>query len=259
MPHSFSNCPLRSCSLLITQHTSQSIITATDDVLDSLGYSLADLKGHSIHTLHIKLSSNLTTNIPECTLQHANGNALVFQVCVHQNPLGFNSLDYWLLRLHTDHVETNQMHTITVLRLSPYGTIEQAKPYQHQWIGRPIMAFVYQDDVQPLCAHLSQLYHRPVVDPLLIRWSATTEESHGWMALALTSTRINSALYPVCLMRPLQIPFDEETSAYPCWVTKAQVYWTEFYQYIIDNWIDMVCYVKYILKEHTSMLQLGIK
>lgn len=237
MPHSFSSCPLRSSSLLITNHATQCIVTATDEVLDLLGYSMSDLVGHSIHSLNFQLSSQLSF-IPECTIQHANGDILDFQVCVHQDPLGGSScLDYWLIRRKSPINDQEgmlsqqaQQAAISVIRLSPYGTIEQVQPSPHfkqsisELIGRPVMAFVYQDDVEPLCASLSKIcsihQHQAIVDPLFIRWSKLpcfistmdyeSSLNYDWMSFTLMASSVNTPIRPICIIRPLQVDTEED-------------------------------------------------
>ncbi|KAI8332506.1 hypothetical protein EDC96DRAFT_526515 [Choanephora cucurbitarum] len=261
MPHSFSNCPLRSCGLLITHHQTQSIVTATDDMLDWLGYSLADLIGHSVdHALRIQLSANLTSDIPECSLQHAEGHSIYCQICIHQNPLNtYHCLDYWLIRPRAPS-ESRWSCSLSVLRLSPYGTIEQAtrSPNLPQSVreltGRPVMAFVYQEDVQSLCARLA---YRAYTSPLLIRWSKLPslmsasakdiQESmyYDWVAFSVDA----SHLYPVCLIRPLQIQVAEDKQTAMSWWIQYQpllsqwfchtrAYVSEFYHYLFNYWSD---------------------
>lgn len=295
MSHTFSNCPLRSSSLLITNHATQSIVTATDEILDLLGYSMAELLQHSIHSLQFKLDSNFTT-IPTCTFQHANGNRLHFQVCVHQDPLGGSScLDYWLIRpagteanqmvlsSNTSTTITNTTAAISVIRLSPYGTIEQVQPSPHfkqpisELLGRPVMAFVYQDDIQPLCASLAKICslhkHYPPQDPLFIRWSRLpclindydSEDSlnYDWMSFTLMSTNIGivgNSIRPICILRPLQceqsrdeeeeasvvIPFSLYNQLFDCYqsiceaANESKIYVAEFYHHVISSLLEML-------------------
>lgn len=279
MSHSFSNCPLRSSSLLITNHATQSIVSATDEVLDLLGYSMTELLQHSIHSLHFQLSSNLSS-IPSCTIRHASGQLLNFQVCVHQDPLGSSScLDYWLIRSSSDMVETNTATAISVIRLSPYGTIEQVQPSHNfkqpisELLGRPVMAFVYQDDVEPLCASLAKIcsVHKqyPPQDPLFIRWSRLpclispereeTSLDYDWMSFTLMSSNNNigivgNSIQPVCIIRPLQCEQEEamviHVSLYHqlvdyyqsiCEAAKhSKVYLSEFYHHVISSLIEIM-------------------
>ncbi|KAF1805258.1 hypothetical protein V8B55DRAFT_1493053 [Mucor lusitanicus] len=247
MVHSFSNCPLRSSCLLITNHSNQHIVTATDEVLDLLGYSMSDIIDHSIQQcLHLKLSPEISC-IPQCKIRHANGSMLNFQVCIHQDPLGSSScLDYWLIRLASTASSNTLLsssstvnNATSVLRLSPFGTIEQiqASPVLKQppqeLLGRPVMAFVYKDDVESLCANLSKICsvqqhrHHPMVDPLFIRWSSLPyllstsmldhEDSlnYDWMSFTLmsgNSGNSNSMRRPICILQPLQIPAKEATA-----------------------------------------------
>ncbi|KAI9478531.1 MAG: hypothetical protein EXX96DRAFT_525128 [Benjaminiella poitrasii] len=252
--HSFSNCPLRSSSLLITHHKTQSIITATDEVLDLLGYSLSDLLGNSIHSLSLKLSSEITC-IPECTIKHADGHRLNFQVCIHQDPLvdrrtaNTSCLDYWLIRLLTTKEDKPCLPALfTILRLSPYGTIEQIQHQQqqqqqqiasflkqpmHELIGRPVMAFVYDEDVPNLCSRLARLCSSSATvfdnsSPLFIRWLNLpfVQHSHAyfdddeeedslcynWMSFTLLMANQQQhqqpQTHPICLLRPLHIPYE---------------------------------------------------
>jgi hypothetical protein len=305
MPHSFSNCPLRSSCLLITHHSTQCIVTATDEVLDLLGYSLSDLVGHSIHALSFQLSSQLSF-IPECTIKHANGEILNFQVCVHQDPLGASScLDYWLIRPSSSSSSSSSsanniaitaaaQAAISVIRLSPYGTIEQVQPSPNlkqpisELIGRPVMAFVYQDDVEPLCASLSKIcsihkHQIGAVDPLFIRWSklpclisnmADYESSlnYDWMsftmmAAAVANSNTNTAIRPICILRPLQVEEEEQeqelivihdSSVFNQLIdyckficnnmkktmeesaTQGKLYLTEFYRHIVSSLLEMI-------------------
>ncbi|KAI8382264.1 hypothetical protein BD560DRAFT_386115 [Blakeslea trispora] len=281
MPHSFSNCPLRSCALLITHHQTQSIVTATDDMLDLLGYQLADLIGHSVHhALQIQLSSNLTLDIPECSLRHAKGYTVYCQICIHQNPLNsYHCLDYWLIRLQEPSVST-WSSSLSILRLSAYGTIEQVSHATSlpqstaELMGRPVMAFVYQDDVQSLCARLS---YPTYTSPMFIRWSrlpclmsASAKEIqesvyYDWVAF---SVDVGNLYRPVCLIRPLQITRDdtEENSMALAdhlltawWIQyqpllsqyyyQTRTYVSEFYQYFSHYWSDRIHTLQTVLKQ----------
>lgn len=281
MSHSFSNCPLRSSSLLITNHATQSIVTATDEVLDLLGYSMSELLEHSIHSLDFQLSSNLSS-IPTCTIRHANGQLLNFQVCVHQDPLGGSScLDYWLIRPTSDMIVSSTAAAISVIRLSPYGTIEQVQPSPNfkqpisELIGRPVMAFVYQDDVEPLCSSLAKIcsIHKqyPPQDPLFIRWSRLpcliseqeeTSLNYDWMSFTLMSSNIGivgNSIRPICIIRPLQCEEEVEevekslvihVSLYNqlldyyksiCQVANhSKVYISEFYHHVISSLLEIM-------------------
>ncbi|KAI8886060.1 hypothetical protein K501DRAFT_283970 [Backusella circina FSU 941] len=178
-----------------------------------------DLIGKSIHRLDLKLSSHLAA-IPECLLRHSNGRHLLFQVCIHQDPLGCNSnnngLDYWLIRPNGTPATLQTTVPVSVLCLSPYGTIEQAqlapsfKQTVSELLGRPVMAFVYENDVESLCnglANATSPHRTPNDSPLLIRWSklpvlVSTEESlnYDWFAFTLMGEP-----KPICIVRPLQI------------------------------------------------------
>ncbi|KAI8646963.1 hypothetical protein BD408DRAFT_409510 [Parasitella parasitica] len=280
MVHSFSKCPLRSSCLVITNHSNQHIVTATDEVLDLLGYSLPEIMDHSIQQcLDLKLSTEVSC-IPQCKIRHANGYMLNFQVCIHQDPLGSSScLDYWLIRLSDD---TEKIHTNTrsVLCLSPFGTVEQiqASPLLKQpvseLVGRPVMAFVYKDDVELLCSSLSKLCSahrrepRPM-DPLFIRWSnlpyllstsmldQENSLNYDWMSLTLMS---NTNRRPICILQPLQIPttasaceeillvsdysvFGQLLDYCECIVQLAQgskIYIAEFFHHVVCNLMNLL-------------------
>ncbi|CAO3633802.1 unnamed protein product [Mucor hiemalis] len=190
--------------------------------------------------LHFELQARFTA-IPECTIQHANGEILEFQVCIHQDPLGGTScLDYWLIRRHQIATSDIPLPSLSVLCLSPYGTIEQVQPSIHlnqplsELIGRPIMAFIYQDDVESLCSSLSKIcsLHKPIQPqqqpPLFIRWSRLpyliTPSNHDdsnslnydWMSFTLSSTTTTRATKPICILRSLKVEDDTSTNNSAC-------------------------------------------
>ncbi|KAL7318176.1 hypothetical protein PS15m_004434 [Mucor circinelloides] len=279
MVHSFSNCPLRSSCLLITNHSNQHIVTATDEVLDLLGYSMSDIIDHSIQQcLHLKLSPEISC-IPQCKIRHANGNMLNFQVCIHQDPLGSSScLDYWLIRLSTSSnaLPSTPNNATSVLRLSPFGTIEQIqaspilKQPPHELLGRPVMAFVYKDDVESLCSNLSRIcsvqHHHPHVDPLFIRWSSLPyllstsmldhEDSlnYDWMSFTLMSGNSSSSnssssssnmRRPICILQPLQIPAKEPTTCEESLVLQISAFdqLVDYCKYMIQVAEDSKAYI----------------
>jgi hypothetical protein len=226
------------------------IVTATDEVLDLLGYTMSDLVGHSIHNFNFQLSAQLSTPIPECTIKHANGNRIGFQVCIHQDPLGESScLDYWLIRPKQEAENDDKSSAmilststmLSIIRLSPYGTIEQVQPSPYfkqsisELIGRPVMAFVYHDDVEPLCSSLSKIcsihkrkqqqqQQQQQSSPLFIRWSRLPclfehkddQESlnYDWISCTLMANspqQQQQVIRPICVIRPLQVQQQEET------------------------------------------------
>ncbi|KAI7894988.1 uncharacterized protein EV154DRAFT_413917 [Mucor mucedo] len=259
---------------------------------------MTELLQHSIHSLNFQLTSNLSS-IPSCTIRHANGQLLNFQVCVHQDPLGGSScLDYWLIRSHSDIIEPNTAAAISVIRLSPYGTIEQVQPSRNfkqpisELLGRPVMAFVYQDDVEPLCASLAKIcsVHKqyPAQDPLFIRWSRLpclisssekeeTSLDYDWMSFTLMSSNNNIAvgnsIRPICILRPLQCEqeetmvihvslFDQFVDYYQslCEAAKhSKVYLSEFYNHVLSSLIEIIAYIWDLVKSNYIMqTSLGI-
>ncbi|CEP07367.1 hypothetical protein [Parasitella parasitica] len=284
-PYGVDDCKASASSAAsLTRVKKVHIVTATDDVLDLLGYTLPEIMGQSIQQcLDLKLTTKMSC-IPQCKIRHANGNMLDFQVCIHQDPLGSSScLDYWLIRLSDDtdeRLHPRYANAMSVIRLSPFGTIEQiqASPLLKQpineLVGRPVMAFVYSDDVEPLCSSLSKLcsaYRRDPrpLDPLFIRWSnlphllstsALDQEdslNYDWMSLTLMPNDTNNSRRPICILQPLQIPttcqaslvasrdsvFDQLLDYYKCLVQLAQdgsIYVAEFYYYAVCNIMDML-------------------
>lgn len=274
MSHSFANCPLRSSCLFITNHSTQSIITATDELLDLLGYSMTDIVGRSI-VQFIKLSSKLTI-IPECAIQHSNGQLLSFQVCIHQDPLGSSTcLDYWLMKPMTEPSQ-NKLLIPSIIKLSPFGTIDQvqnqhlAQP-NHALLGRPIMTFIYNDDVPILCSHLSNLYKRSQEknEPICLRWSKSEsmsnyEESlnYDWMSFTLLS----SYNRPLCLIRPLQCESCQSTNEMVIiqngllydvliyihqWFESTKVYMKEYLQYVLSYLLNQDTLIGYFIKSNS--------
>lgn len=203
----YSNCPLWSSCLFITNHSTQCIITATDELLNLSGYSMPDVVDQPI-TQFIQLSSKLSL-IPECTLKHSDGHLITFQCCIHQE----DRLSYWLLKPMMEQEEQQQLMMPSIIGLNCYGTIEQVHNNSHfkqpmyELIGRPIMTFIYHDDVQILCGHLSAVLHQRALDhPVCLRWSNqydfSLEESisYDWMSF----TFISSYNRPICIVRPLR-------------------------------------------------------
>ncbi|KAL9548947.1 hypothetical protein MBANPS3_005439 [Mucor bainieri] len=285
-PYGVENCKANaSSSALLARVKKVHIVTATDEVLDLLGYSMSDIIDHSIQQcLHLKLSPEISC-IPQCKIRHANGSMLNFQVCIHQDPLGSSScLDYWLIRLSSTASSSNTLPSSTstinnatsVLRLSPFGTIEQiqASPILKQppqeLLGRPVMAFVYKDDVESLCANLSQICsvqqhrHHHVVDPLFIRWSSLPyllstsmldhEDSlnYDWMSFTLmagnsnnNNNNNNNMRRPICILQPLQIPTKEATACEESLVLHFSVFdqLVDYCKYVIQVAEDSKVYV----------------
>jgi hypothetical protein len=294
MPHNFSNCPLRSSCLLITNHSTQIIVTATDEILDLLGYKMTDIIGQSINTLLFKPLSKISS-IPECTIKNSTGDIMTFQVCVHQDPLGGStSLDYWLIRpVINDNSTVDSLlpPAISILKLSPYGTIEQVQLSSNlnqpitELIGRPVMAFIYGDDVKPLCSTLSKIcsihkYHTKLEeqDPLFIRWSRlpcliannpdlNNSLNYDWMSFTLSTTSSTSLIKPICIIRSLQVETStdiiQQSDEYSLLgqllntlydimnesTVSSKVYIKEFYQHVVKNIMEIVTTILYYTQQ----------
>ncbi|ORY97998.1 hypothetical protein BCR43DRAFT_490702 [Syncephalastrum racemosum] len=160
-PHSFHDCPLRSSSLLIIDRTKQTIITATDEVFNTLGYSPVQLIGHNVGLLDLRplqpryVNTDYNSNSDNGNGGHykrymarheSTGGQVALEICVHPDAMASCAdLDYWLLRPLQDAPPhglfsptlalpqipaletTTDMSPMTVLRLSPYGMIEHAQ------------------------------------------------------------------------------------------------------------------------------------
>ncbi|KAI9030700.1 hypothetical protein CLU79DRAFT_351430 [Phycomyces nitens] len=225
----------------------QTIITATDEVFDSLGYRPSDLMGHSILTLalqqqqqqhqyqyqnqynqhqnqHQHQYNQLPSSCRRYYARHAARGQVSLEICVHHDPFGAtDSLDYWLIRLNDFAPQP-----ATVLRLSPYGTIEycQPAPSFHQltseMLGRPIMGFIHSDDVPAFCAHLNNTAKSKThaAKTFRTRWSKyalqdlpedyNNTKHYDWMSLTAVTTGHRSGCptdafqcRPLCILQPV--------------------------------------------------------
>jgi hypothetical protein len=117
-------------------------------------------------------------------LRHESCGDIPFEICSHFDPLAnATDLEYWLIRpvqilssiINTKSTTTIIKGPVTILRLSPFGTIEHAYPSSefpqmpHELKGHPIMSFVYKSDVRFLCERLSKLQRRAYAT-FKIRW-----------------------------------------------------------------------------------------
>lgn len=208
-PHSFHDCPLRSSSLLIIDRSKQTIVTATDEVFNTLGYSPVQLIGHNVNLLDLRplqprnivYDSSWSNNSENGHYQRymarheGTGGQVALEICVHPDAMASSAnLDYWLLRplqdapphgLYSPALALPQIPALdtakdlspmTVLRLSPYGMIEHAQSigvgslgFGTDLTGQPIMSFVHPSDVQSLCEGLSQTY-KLVHHTFHVRW-----------------------------------------------------------------------------------------
>ncbi|KAI8879955.1 hypothetical protein K501DRAFT_255842 [Backusella circina FSU 941] len=221
--HSFHNCPLRSSSLMIINSEKQTIVTATDEVFTTLGYEPHQLIDKSIEILGLRQEKN------HYMLQHESfGQMIPFDICVHHDPMSNAAdLDYWLIRPITSmmkKVNKNEpMLPATILRLSTFGTVEQAYTCSEfpqdsdQLNGRPIMSFVHESDVRFLCEKLCKVRHRKRYYMFEIRWLCRGREEHDddkyiWVEFTVINSprrRSCSSAYepqtrPICIIRPLK-------------------------------------------------------
>ncbi|KAI8994533.1 hypothetical protein BDB01DRAFT_773097 [Pilobolus umbonatus] len=232
--HSFHNCPLRSSSLLVVNKDKQTIVTATDEVFDTLGYDPTQLVGQSINLLNPRISKDKEHFI----MRHASLGKLPFDICIHHDPLtNAEDLDYWLIRPHLPitRVEeslipkVHQYHStspISILRLSTFGTIEHAYPSKEfpqktkSLKGHPIMSFVHESDVRNLCEQIRKARHR-THHTFRVQWmqgDLRSEEGSTYQWVTITVMNVPSKLScnqmedtqtrPICIIRPI----DETTS-----------------------------------------------
>ncbi|KAI9496309.1 hypothetical protein BDB00DRAFT_142456 [Zychaea mexicana] len=203
-PHSFDSCPLRtSSSLFIVKQQDQTIVTATDEIFNILGYAPSDVIGKTISQLLKTIPSPDNTFPLRCVARDKRGTRIKFQACIHRDPLLHRTttapnematapLDYWLVRPlnqeKTSRRYRRQQHhrftlpadATTVIMLSPYGIVDRiyhvidqelqpASSATRQLIGMPIMAFIHSEDLQILCGQLNMTYRRiqPTFD---VRW-----------------------------------------------------------------------------------------
>lgn len=239
--HTFHGCPLRSSSLLIVSKEKQTIITATDEVFDILGYEPTELVGRSINILDPRQQFYYDGGEKKerFTLCHESLGQLPFEICIHHDPLtNATDLDYWLIR-PVNMLRKKPSSPFTILRLSPFGTIEHAYPstqfpqQTRELKGHPIMSFVHESDVRPLCDKLCNIRRR-THQTFRVRWLNLLhpKESHNdqdfeWVSLTvMNSPRKKScdAAYdpqsrPICIIRPdppciLEKPQKECQSSY---------------------------------------------
>ncbi|KAF7732301.1 hypothetical protein EC973_005197 [Apophysomyces ossiformis] len=202
--HSFHTCPLRTSSLLIVQQDNQTILTATDEVFDILGYSPSDLIGRSILALGIRQQQDNAHYLA----RHATGMSVPLELCIHRDPLGSTPrLDYWLIKPE----RLAPSSPVAVLQLSPYGTIEHAHLTSNAFsqtssnlLGRPIMAFIHPDDVQKLCANVSQTVTRKqrMIRTIRLRWMLeNTGDACNFISIKLTVVTMADGGRPICILR----------------------------------------------------------
>jgi hypothetical protein len=209
--HYFHNCPLRSSSLMIVHKEKQTIVSATDEVFNMLGYEPAQLVGKPVSILEPSRSKQ------GYFLQASHGKVR-FELCIHFDPLAnAKDLEYWLLRPVQN--QSISSGPVTILRLSPFGTIEHAYPclefpqQPHELKGQPIMSFVYPSDVGPLCQKLSKIPSR-LYTTFRIRWlkyhpKHAQEHQYEWVSFTVMHNPKKSFAEdpqsrPVCIIRPLQ-------------------------------------------------------
>ncbi|CAO3630120.1 unnamed protein product [Cunninghamella echinulata] len=242
--HSFDACSLRSSSLLIVHHEQQVIVTASDELFDLLGYHSGQLIEQPLSLL--SFSTKTGKQCQRLKIRHAKTKQWIkLQICIHHDPFSTSSgLDYCLVALtnETMHPYDNDQRrvqkatttttntNVNLIGLNSYGTIIHAYPTfpfpqstSRQLIGRPIMAFVHNDDILPLCQLLrkctsGELYnnncqrHEEALNEatLSIRWlySCLDSNRYEWMQL----TVVNPSIYhqvpslsgqPICLLRPI--------------------------------------------------------
>ena len=80
-PHSFDSCPLRtSSSLFIVKQQDQTIVTATDEIFNILGYSPSDVIGKTIDQLLKPVESPDNTFPLRCIARDKRT-----VLCIHQS------------------------------------------------------------------------------------------------------------------------------------------------------------------------------
>lgn len=222
--HTFHNCPLRSSSLLIVSKEKQTIVTATDEVFDVLGYEPTALVGRSINSLDPRRQFYYDSGEKKerFTLRHESLGQTPFEICIHHDPLtNATDLDYWLIR-PVNTVLRKTSSPFTILRLSPFGTIEHAYPstqfpqQTRELKGHPIMSFVHESDVRSLCDKLCNIRRR-THHTFRVRWlhlihpnENHTDQDFEWVSLTvMNSPRKQSCddaydpqSRPVCIIRP---------------------------------------------------------
>ncbi|KAF7727874.1 hypothetical protein EC973_006987 [Apophysomyces ossiformis] len=207
--HSFHHCPLRSSSLLIVSQAKQTIVSATDELFDLLGYTPSQLIGHNLAILDLH-----RPHPTRVLARHESQGQVLLEVCVHPDPLDPSAgLDYWLLRpAYTPHTllspslsipqiptTTQSSSAMTVLRLDNHGTIELAhlspafRQPVSELLDRPLLSFLHPTDVRT------------------IRWQSP-EDQYEWMTLTVMNVprRLSCAALedplnkPICILRPIR-------------------------------------------------------
>lgn len=222
--HSFHDCPLRSSSLLIVSKEKQTIVTATDEVFDILGYDPKELVGKSINLLDPRQHYDAEKKKDCFTLCHESFGQLPFEICIHHDPLtNATDLDYWLIRpVNTLRKKTSS--PFTILRLSPFGTIEHAYPSNQfpqqlaQLKGHPIMSFVHESDLRSMCEKLCHIRRR-THHTFRVRWlhllhprETHNDQDFEWVSFTvmnsprrLSCDAVNDPQSrPICIIRPDQ-------------------------------------------------------
>ncbi|KAI9025869.1 hypothetical protein CLU79DRAFT_678905, partial [Phycomyces nitens] len=263
--HHFHSCPLRSSSLLVVSKPKQTIVTATDDVFTLLGYTPSQLIGHHIAVLGLKQQNQKHLYLA----RHESQSQIQLEICIHHDPLNTaTELEYWLIRpIHAPlfpPVKDKTSHgSLTVLRLSPYGTIENALPSQclhqsaHDLIGKPIMSFVHAADVQTLCEGLSQTT-RQIYHTFRIRWLACDQpkDGHEWMTLTvmtmrrrLSCTSLDDPLTrPICILRPTHLPDPPISSSHTSNISPNVFSAFDALQLALECLLEMPPYIKSMLE-----------
>ncbi|KAG1469323.1 hypothetical protein G6F56_003319 [Rhizopus delemar] len=205
--HSLTTCPLETYCVFITDHTSQQILMATDEILNLLGYSMTDLFLQPI-TRHLKLLSRMTL-IPECSIKHANGYSIRFEFSIHRE-LHNPNLDYWILNPTS---RLQELMTPSLISLNIYATIERVqnlhfKQTTEELSRHQIMTFVYNHDLPALFRCLSRALKHDPEDPVFLRWSRTysmcsqPSTSYDWMYFMFVASHGR----PLVIARPLHCP-----------------------------------------------------
>ncbi|CDH48639.1 hypothetical protein RO3G_09432 [Lichtheimia corymbifera JMRC:FSU:9682] len=252
--HSFDICPLRSSSsLFIIDRRDRSIVTATDELFDMLGYEASDIIGTSIDQLVQKTRGKMWRAL------HAKGDRISLQVCIHHNPLQTTTeLDYWLVRPCQQVVCRRipyPIRTTTILLLSPVGIIDRVyhvskyerhglvpAPAQHQQqlVGKPIMAYIHSDDVQTLCGQLSTVYYNnePSFD---VRWLHQRDD-HEYQKVTLTATKTSTRI--TCVV--------ERVDTFPTIIDSIQQWAIDLLAYLISQWQQSRRYLLEFVDHATS-------
>lgn len=206
--HSFHECSLRSSSLLIIHKQTQSIISATDNVFQHLGYKDPhELIGKSVSILNTRhFHSNNNMYLFQCR-DHSDK---LFHLCVHQDPFNTSSsLEYWLLKPFRGTADDHC--PLSVLRLSSYGTVDYAY-LSHEFPqamselhGHPIMSYIHPSDVLFLCQRLKQC---KIYDTFQVRWLNTHPryggDDYSWISFTVISaTTHDPQTRPICILRPV--------------------------------------------------------